>query len=125
MFQMIKILDYMNLTYDDLINNFQENYKENTNILSYFIITNILIFNYVDFLSWCNDNNNNLYNFKKTNNNLFEFCQFIKNKYNNNIFLQNHDNIFRIFLQNKNKKNKNKKINYLMNNLRMTIYELI
>lgn len=125
MFQMIKILDYMNLTYNDIINNFQENYKESTNILSYFIITNILIFNYVDFLSWCDDNNNNLYNFKKTNINLFKFCQFIKNKYNDDKFLKNYDNIFTIFLQNKNKKNKNTKINYLMDNLRMTIHELI
>jgi hypothetical protein len=146
MFQMIKILDYMNLTYDDLINIFQENYKENTNILSYYIITNILIFNYVDFLSWCNNNNNNLYDFKKTNKNLFEFCQFIKNKYNNNKFLENYDKINLFFIKNKNKnkaiplavgdersdrdhssllKNNNKKINYLMNNLRMTIYELV
>jgi hypothetical protein len=125
MFQMIKILDYMNLTYADLINNFQENYKENTNILSYFIITNILIFNYVDFLSLCDNNNNNLYDFKKTNKNLFEFCKFIKNKYNDNKFLQNYNDIFKIFLQNKKKnKNKNKKINFLMDNLRMTIYEL-
>jgi hypothetical protein len=131
MFQMIKILDYMNLTYDDIINNFQEKYQEDTNILSYFIVTNILIFNYVDFLSWCDNNNNNLYNFKKTNKNLFNFCQFIKNKYDDNVFLQNYNNIFNIFLQNKNKnknnknKNKNKKNNYLMNNMRMTIYELI
>jgi hypothetical protein len=128
MFQMVKILDYMNLTYDDIIaNNLQEKYKENTNILSYYIIANILIFNYIDFLSWCNNNNNNLYDFKKTNKNLFEFCQFIKNKYNDNKFLQNYYDIFKIFLQNKNKnKNKkNKKINYLMNNLRMTIYELV
>jgi len=127
MFQMIKILDHMNLTYDDLINNFQENYKESTNILSYFILANILIYNYVDFLTWCDDNNNNLYNFKKTNKNIFGFCQFIKNKYNDNKFLQNYDDIFKIFLQNKNKNKdkKNKKINYLMNNMRMTIYELI
>ena len=125
MFQMVKILDYMNLTYDDIINNFQENYKESTNILSYYVIANILIFNYVDFLSWCNDNNNNLYNFKKTNKNIFGFCQFIKNKHNDDIFFKKYDNIFNNFIQNKNKKNKNKKINYLMNNLRMTIYELI
>lgn len=124
MFQMIKILDYMNLTYNDIIaNNFQEKYKENTNILSYYIVTNILIFNYIDFLSWCNNNNNNLYDFKKTNKNLFEFCQFIKNKYNDDKFLQNYDKINLFFIKNKNKNNK--KINYLMNNLRMTIYELI
>ena len=125
-FQMIKILNYMELTYDEIINNFQENYKEKTNVLSYFIITNILLFNYADFLSWCDRNNNNLYDFKKTNKNLLEFCKFIKNKYNDEIFLQNINKMNTIFekYKNKNKNKKNKKINYLMNNLRMTIYEL-
>lgn len=126
-FQMIKILNYMNTTYEDIILNFQEEYKENTNILSYFVITNILLFNYVDFLSWCKNNNNNLYDFKKTNKNLLEFCKFIKNKHNNIFFLQNIQEINKLFEKNKNKnksKNKNKKINYLMKNLRMTIYEL-
>jgi|LakMenEpi03Aug12_release.lakeMendotaPanAssembly.Ray.scaffolds.fasta_scaffold07224_12 hypothetical protein len=130
-FQMIKILNYMNLTYENLIFNFQENYRENTNILAYFIITNILLFNYVDFLSWCDNNNNNLYDFKKTNKNLLNFCEFIKNKYNNPKFLQNINKINELFEKNNNNKNKNnnnknknKKINYLMKNLRMTIYEL-
>jgi hypothetical protein len=124
----------MNLTYEDLIFNFQENYRENTNILAYFIITNILLFNYIDFLSWCdNNNNNNLYDFKKTNKNLLNFCEFIKNKYNNPKLLQNINKINELFEKNNNNKNKNKnnnnknnnkKINYLMKNLRMTIYEL-
>ena len=75
-FQMVKILDHMNLEYNDIINNFQENYKESTNVLSYFVITNILLFNYVDFLSW-SYLDNNLYDFKKTNSNLLDFCKFI------------------------------------------------
>lgn len=122
-FQMVKILNYMDLTYDELIDNFNGKYKEKTNVLSYFIITTILMFNYADFLSWCNSNNYNLYDFKKTNKNLFEYCKFIKNKYNQTIFLQNVRRMNDIFEKNKNSK-KNKKINYLINNLRMTIYEL-
>jgi hypothetical protein len=134
LFQMIKVLNYMDLTYDEIINNFQENYKEKTNVLSYFFITTILLFNYTEFLLWCDTNNNNLYDFKKTNKNLLEFCKFIKNKYDDTIFLQNIRKI-NIFFEryhnknknknkNKNQNQKNKKINYLMNNLRMTIYEL-
>jgi hypothetical protein len=123
-FQMIKVLNYMNIKYDDIITNFQQNYRENTNILSYFIVTNILLFNFVDFLSWCDNNNTNLYNFKKTSKNLLEFCKFIKNNYYNLNFLQNINEIEEFFENNKNKKNKNKKINYLIKNLRMTIYEL-
>lgn len=125
-FQMIKILDYMNLNYDEIISDYQEDYKENTNILSYFMIANILLFNYVDFLSWCKNNNEILYDFKKNNKNLLEFCKFIKHKYNNLIFKQNIEmmNEYFIKMKNKNNKNKNKKMNYLMKNLRMTIYEL-
>ena len=123
-FQMIKILDHMNLTYDDIIDTFQEKYKESTNVLSYFVITNILLFNYVDFLSWCYLDNN-LYDFKKTNSNILDYCKFIKNKYYNNTFLENVDKINKFYLKMKKCKNKNKKINYLMKNLRMTVYELI
>jgi hypothetical protein len=123
-FQMIKILDHMNLTYYDIIDTFQEKYKESTNVLSYFVITNILLFNYVDFLSWCYSDNN-LYDFKKTNTNILDYCKFIKNKYYNNIFLENINKINIFYLKMKKSKNKNKKINYLMKNLRMTVYELI
>lgn len=122
-FQMVKILNYMDLTYEQIIINFNENYKEKTNILSYFIIATILMFNYSDFLLWCDKNNDNLYDFKKTNKNLLEYCKFIKNKYNQTNFLQNVSRMNNIFEKNKNGK-KNKKINYLINNLRMTIYEL-
>ena len=123
-FQMIKILDHMNLTYHDITNNFQEKYKESTNVLSYFVITNILIFNYIDFLSWCYLDNN-LYNFKKTNAKILDFCKFIKSKYYDDKFLENIDRINEFYLKTKMSKNKNKKINYLIKNLRMTIYELI
>ena len=55
-FQMIKILDFMGLSYIDLYgktlvseNIRKTRYKENTNILSYYVLTTILLNNYQDF----------------------------------------------------------------------------
>ena len=68
-FQMIKILDFMGLSYNDLYkktvvseNLRKTQYKENTNILSYYVLTTILLNNYQDFLSWCDTNNISLLN---------------------------------------------------------------
>jgi hypothetical protein len=124
-FQMVKILNYMNLTYSDIIDNdFQENYSENTNVLAYFIITNILMFNYTDFLGWCNNNNNNLFDFKKTNKNLLQFCKFIELKYDDPTLLRHIDKFEKIFIYLIQSSNQSKKIKYLMENLRMTLCEI-
>ena len=54
--QMVKILNYMNLTYTDLLN---ENtiYHEDTNAFAYLVITAILIHNPTLFVSWCKKHN--------------------------------------------------------------------
>jgi hypothetical protein len=61
-FQMVKTLDFMGLTYSDLYaRNYQSNvrrvnlYKEHTNVLSYYVIKGILLFNTVG--GFCNKNN--------------------------------------------------------------------
>ena len=87
-FQMVKTLDFMGLKYIDLINNTPESgslretlYKEESSVLSYYIITTIMMNNYQGFLSWCNTNNLSLLQFKKTTSNLNEFCKFIESNY--------------------------------------------
>lgn len=93
-FQMVKVLDFMNLNYNTLYKNGihhttvrQNQYKENTNVLSYYVITLILINNYQEFLLWCNINNISLFQFKKTNINQNNFCRFIEKKYKQKSFL--------------------------------------
>ena len=135
-FQMIKVLHFMNLEYRQLYESDIQSdsirktlYKENTNVLSYYVITMILIFNYQSFLSWCNTNNTSLLQFKKTTASQASFCDFIEKKYKNSDLLYAIDCTVRLF---KNVKtahiktgtNKLKNISYLMNNLRMTICEL-
>ena len=135
-FQMIKVLHFMNLEYRQLYEQDIQSdtirktlYKENTNVLSYYVITMILIFNYQSFLSWCNTNNTSLLQFKKTTASQASFCDFIEKKYKHSDLLYAIDCTVRLF---KNVKtahiktgtNKLKNISYLMNNLRMTICEL-
>jgi len=130
-FQMVKILNFMGLTYNNLYK--KDNlsyhlkktlYKENSNVLSYYIITLILINNYQDFLLWCNKNNTELLQFKKTTKNLEKYCNFIETNYKSKSMIHGVEcttKLLRIAkLGSKTKQN----LNYLINNLRMTLCEL-
>jgi hypothetical protein len=133
-FQMVKVLDFMSMKYTDLYENsdLSENvrntmYKENTSVLSYYILTLILFNNYQEFLSWCNTNNNSLLQFKKTTSNLNSFCKFIEKKYKSKRMLNgvNCSEDLLVKLKNNNVKNKQQSETiYLLHNLRMTICEL-
>ena len=98
---MVKVLDFMGLTYKDLYKktSISENmrktlYKEDTNVLSYYIITLILLNNYQGFLGWCKKNNFSLLDFKKTIGNQEHFCNFIKKNYNLKLFNPKKHNLF-------------------------------
>ena len=134
-FQLVKVLDFMGLSYGDLYLNKPENkllretlYKEKTNVLSYYVIKTVMMNNYPSFLSWCNKNNLALIAFKKTIANQKNFCEFIEKNYKSASMLENVDNT-EVFLEQL-KKNKNKAVmnektkHFLLTNLRMTICEL-
>ncbi len=126
---MIKTLDFMGLKYKDLYSNtnnsslLRENlYKENTSVLSYYILKTILINNYKGFLSWCQKNNLSLLDFKKTIGNQKEFCMFIERNYKSKILLDNINETTEFYLRLNRKKNKD--LDYILSNLRMSICEL-
>ena len=143
-FQLIKVLQFMNLEYlnlyekTDVSANLRNTlYKENTNVLSYYVITAIMIFNYQSFLQWCKTNNTSMLQFKKTNANQKSFCNFIEKKYKtpkmldfidcSETFFKKINNIKSINKTNNTNKTNNDKIDelqFLTNNLRMTICEL-
>lgn len=130
-FQMVKILNFMDMTYKNLYekNVHSENirntmYKEDTSVLSYYIITLILINNYQDFLSWCNTNNTSLLQFKKTLSSLDSFCNFIEKKYKSKGILDGVECTEKMLIQVKKTSKKQKELGYLLRNLRMTICEL-
>ena len=136
-FQLVKTLDYMGLKYKDLYSTSSESeykremlYKEKSSILSYYIITTVLLNDYQGFMSWCNTNNLSLLQFKKTNSNLTGFCTYIEKKYktktmNESIecmetFMSRLHNDKKISKNIKNKKN----LDYILNNMRMTVCEM-
>lgn len=131
-FQMVKVLDYMGLTYNNLYSNAivsqslrETLYKEDTNILSYYIIKAILIFNYQSFIKWCDSNNLSLLNFKKTNSNVDSFCQFIIKKHKSKDFISNIRKNQRLLHDIDSDKNISKSTKHiLLNNLRMSLCEL-
>ena len=142
---MVKVLDFMDIEYKHLIEKtaYSETirktfYKENTNVLSYYILALLLLNNYQDFFIWCKTHNSSMLQFKKSVNTQNSFCDFIASKYKKADFLYNIDcsvklldNINKMSHSINKKGSKKKKAlnetdynSFLLNNLRMTICEL-
>jgi len=126
-FQMVKTLGFMGLKYKNIYAKTEtdviarENlYKENTNVLSYYVIRLILLAHYQDFLQWCNIHNTSLLQFKKTIQNQRDFCDFIEKKYKTKDFLEGVKCAEK-FMKKIRQENPNV---FLMRNLRMSICEL-
>ena len=90
LFQMVKILDYMGLRYKDLISDGRMAkslkkilYKEETNVLSYYIIKAVLLFDYDKFLLWCEEHNISSIKFDKSQLNLRRFGSYFEDMYKN------------------------------------------
>uniref|UniRef100_A0A6C0LM36 Uncharacterized protein n=1 Tax=viral metagenome TaxID=1070528 RepID=A0A6C0LM36_9ZZZZ len=122
-FQLSKILTFMGLKYSDLYGDRDHHkinrdtlYKENTNVLSYYVIKTILLNNFQGFLSWCATNNLSLLQFKKTPTNELEFCKFIKRNFKSKTMLEN--------MKCADKLVKDKRNAYVNNNLRMSLCEM-
>lgn len=130
-FQLIKTLSFMGLTYNDLYSTNKRSallrntlYKENTNVLSYYIIKTVLLNSYQSFLLWCNTNNSSLLQFKKTAANQQEYCNFISKKYKTQNMLDGIEYTNNFIKQIYSKKEKDPTNKYLLTNLRMSICEL-
>jgi hypothetical protein len=133
-YQMVKILNFMDLEYNLLIAKKSNTdsirrtlYKENTNVLAYYIVTTILLNNYEDFLVWCKINNDTFLQFKKTETNQRNFCRFIEQHYKTKELLYDVECTEELLVDiKKAKKNRrrSKYGDYLLKNLRMTLCEL-
>jgi len=89
LFQSAKILHHYNLSYNDMLEpslNLTEKYKEDTHVLSYYIIKSIMMYNINGFIEWCVDNNvNNSIQFNQeyiTEKSML-FCNLVQQYYNN------------------------------------------
>ena len=96
----------------------KKSYKEDSNILAYYVITYIFIYNYEEFIDWCSINNILLLNFTKTFANINRFCSVITSNYKTQKLLESVSCGEVLFENHKNIGNK------LTNTLRMTSAEL-
>jgi hypothetical protein len=85
LYQCIKILSFMDLTFNTITDKSPENitacnhlYRENTSVCSYYIVTGLLVNNYNNFISWCDKNNNSLVKFRKTPSNIDKYIELIQ-----------------------------------------------
>jgi len=120
-YQMVKVLNYIGINYVSLIEDklTKNKYNEKTSVLSYYIITFILMFNANSFLTWCNTNNTDLILFTQTQENIMKFCQFIKTHYKKTDLLYYIFNMEELF-----GKLNDGNSTFLQKNLRMTSCEL-
>ena len=124
LFQSAKVLYYYGMKYNDLYDSNsiskekRRQYREDTNVLCYYIIKSILIYNSNDFIEWTIQNNRNSLEFRKTNSNVENYCRLIKNLYKNTSYLKTMKTMEDWFFVNRNYKSLE------FQNLRMSLYEL-
>ena len=130
LFQVVKILSHYGLTYEKLLER-QTNlsdactYKEDTPVLSYYIIKSILLFNIGSFIKWCADNNSYSINFTNLTSKdtmaekMSRYCHLIRTYYKEPTYVNTLNSMNNFFKTIKHTK-KNK---YVLENLRMTITE--
>ena len=126
-FQVIKVLDFMGLTYLDLHSKSSERverrgklYYEKTSILSYYIINLILLNNYQGFFELCREININLLQFDNTVEKQKMFCKFIELNYKTESLKKYINCIAELF----NILKKDAKMGYVMRNMRKSLCEL-
>jgi hypothetical protein len=130
LFQCVKVLEFYGMDYCDLYEKNEKShiarlyrYKENTQVLSYYILKSIYMFYVDDFIEWCIKHNNYSLNFNKSpkllHRNMDEYCNFIQEHYNRSDFVNNIKSIEKWY------ENINPNImrNSELQTLRMTLYE--
>jgi len=129
-FQMVKVLDFMGLTYKDLYSSNKKSvlardilYKENTSVFSYHVLTCILMQNYGEFMNWCNTHNYSLFHFEITRKNIKEFTNLIRTFYKSKTMNDMITCLQKSLAEYKHR-GTNADYYYLLNNTRMSICEL-
>jgi hypothetical protein len=119
MIQCTKVLHHNHLKYIQLLNGENNTYRENTNIMSYYIIRCILLFHANDFIYWTMMQNNHSLEFKKNEQNVLKYVGFIEKCSRNQSFV-NH----MIQVEEKYKLMESRdKSSYGANTMRMTMIE--
>ena len=119
LFQCVKVLDFNNMKYTDMfMESKRRMYREDTHVLSYYIIKALLLFNKNAFINWCSQNNKVLLDFNKTSNNVDKLCELIRSLSTNKDFVLSAQRVEPWFVYNKLSNSRSRKT------LRMTVFEL-
>jgi hypothetical protein len=130
LFQCVKVLEFYGMDYCDLYEKNEKShiarlyrYKENTQVLSYYILKSIYMFYVDEFIEWCVKQNNYSLNFNKSpkllHKNMDEYCNFIQQHYNRSEFVDNIKSIEKWFDNVK----PNIMKSFELQTLRMSLYE--
>lgn len=132
MFQCAKVLDFYGLDYKDLYERTTKShairklkYKEETHVLSYYIIKSIFMFYVNDYVEWCVVHNGNSLNFNKEigklDTNLMDYCTLIREHYNKDRYKDVLQAMDKWFDKNSTSTKENMKI---LKTLRMTVNDM-
>jgi len=73
------------MIYTDLYK--RNKYQEDTNVMSYYIIKSLLLYNKNKFIEWCSVNNKVLLDFNKTDKGIQRFCNMIRSNYMDPVYI--------------------------------------
>jgi len=120
--QLNKMLGFMNMEYSDLTNlenmkcdALRKMYREDSNVLSYYIVTGLFMNDYHNFLQWCSKNNSNIFRFTASVYTVDSFIGFMKEQYGNPSLLRAIDCMKKKYRENK---------KYLKKTTRMSAVEI-
>lgn len=119
LFQCVKVLNYNNMVYTDLFNESKRrHYREDSHVLSYYIIKSLLLYNKNQFIGWCVSNNKVLLDFNKTTKGIDSFCGLVRSLYTDPIYVSAIRTIEPWFIYNRLSNSLARKT------LRMTVFEM-
>jgi hypothetical protein len=125
-FQTTKILHHNNITYIDILSKYNKNnskYRENTHIFSYYMLKLYLLFNYKLFVnSEISVSRENTIKFSNSLQNMQQFFNYMSSIATDNSLLHNFEFMEKVYLYLKSQK-KGREINFLINNLRMSVLQ--
>jgi hypothetical protein len=129
LFQCAKVLKYMGISYNQLYEQTQQSYmirglryKENTCVLSYYVIKSILMYKLVHFLEWCIKHNGYSIKFgeKDIDKNMNNYCGLVREHYLDNHYIQCIKTIEGWFSTHENERSREE---IELRTLRMSIFE--
>ena len=90
-------------------------YRENTNVMAYFIFKSVFFYKINDFVEWCIENNNNSLNFNGKND--VKFFKTLLKIYNQGDYIVTIENMKKFITENSNKND------FVFKTLRMSMNE--